>query len=140
MGNSSLIAIQKCNYDDILSLFLLQNTRMSRNYILLNTLPVSEQQCLILHTVSASDEEEIMNTVLKENKNIPIFIYGKNTNDESIVQKYLQLKSIGFQYVYVYLGGIFEWLLLQDIYGKDAFPTTTTENDLLKYKPISQRI
>ena len=29
---------------------------------------------------------------------------------------------------------MFEWLMLQDIYGKDLFPTTKKEVDLLKYK------
>ena len=35
------------------------------------------------------------------------------------------------------MGGIFEWLLLQDIYGDDQFKTTSRELDILKYKPIS---
>jgi hypothetical protein len=30
---------------------------------------------------------------------------------------------------------MFEWLLLQDIYGAAEFPTTKKELDLLKYKP-----
>ena len=34
----------------------------------------------------------------------------------------------------MYTGGIFEWLLLQDIYGKDEFPTTSEELDILKYR------
>ena len=42
-----------------------------------------------------------------------------------------------FNHVYIYLGGLFEWLCLQDIYGENAFPTTTHEIDLLKYKPRS---
>ena len=29
---------------------------------------------------------------------------------------------------------MFEWLMLQDIYGRDMFPTTKKEQDLLKYK------
>ena len=37
--------------------------------------------------------------------------------------------------VYLYLGGLFEWLLLQDIYGFDDFPTTSRQLDILKYKP-----
>jgi hypothetical protein len=35
------------------------------------------------------------------------------------------------------MGGIFEWLLLQDIYGKELFPTTKKEADLLKFKAPS---
>ena len=30
---------------------------------------------------------------------------------------------------------MFEWLLLQDIYGNDDFKTTQEELDILKYKP-----
>ena len=30
---------------------------------------------------------------------------------------------------------MFEWLLLQDIYGNDNFPTTSKDLDILKYKP-----
>ena len=33
-----------------------------------------------------------------------------------------------------YTGGLFEWLLLQDIYGSDMFKTTTEEVDHLKYR------
>ena len=29
---------------------------------------------------------------------------------------------------------MFEWLLLQDIYGNELFPTTSKELDILKYK------
>jgi len=36
--------------------------------------------------------------------------------------------------VYIYSGGLFEWLLLQDIYGSDLFPTTNDKVDFLKYK------
>jgi hypothetical protein len=43
--------------------------------------------------------------------------------------------NLGFQAVYLYVGGMFEWLCLQDIYGKDEFPTTTRQLDILKYKP-----
>jgi hypothetical protein len=30
---------------------------------------------------------------------------------------------------------MFEWLLLQDIFGEKEFPTTKKELDVLKYKP-----
>ena len=67
-----------------------------------------------------------------------IIIYGKNNNDETVIKKYNQLIKLGFINVYIYLGGLFEWLLLQDIYGKDEFPTTSEELDILKYRsPIS---
>jgi hypothetical protein len=36
------------------------------------------------------------------------------------------------------MGGLFEWLMLQDIYGYDEFPTTKKELDFLKYKAPSR--
>jgi hypothetical protein len=104
-------------------------------YLIINTLPVSEQHCLIANTILATDEENIINKFMKENKNIRIVIYGKNCNDETTNKKYQQLLSLGFYNIFLYTGGMFEWLMLQDIYGKDLFPTTKKELDLLKYKP-----
>jgi len=69
------------------------------------------------------------------NKNVKIIIYGRNCNDEKIYSKYTQLNSLGFYNLYVYCGGLFEWLMLQDIYGRNEFPTTKKELDILKYKP-----
>ena len=103
-------------------------------YLIINTLSHSDQQCLIINTTISTDEELIINKFLKENKNIRIIIYGKNCNDDSINKKYQQLYSLGFYNIYVYSGGMFEWLMLQDIFGKDLFPTTKKELDFLKYK------
>ena len=69
-------------------------------------------------------------------REINIIIYGKNSNDETIYKKYKQLQELGFTNIYVYPGGLFEWLLLQDIYGTEDFPTTTKELDILKFKPV----
>jgi hypothetical protein len=93
---------------------------------------------LIPGTISIKDEVDLINKHL--NKNIKIIIYGKNSNDNSIFKKYEQLLTLGFSSVYVYTGGLFEWLLLQDIYGTDEFPTTSDELDILKYKadPVLQ--
>ncbi len=103
-----------------------------KNYVMINTLAITEQECLIPGTVAVKDEETFINKHL--NKNISIIIYGKNANDDSIFKKYEQLLKLGFNSVFVYTGGIFEWLLLQDIYGKDEFPTTSEELDILKYR------
>ena len=48
--------------------------------------------------------------------------------------------ELGFHNVFIYPGGIFEWLLLQDVYGDedDAFPTTVKELDILRYKGCSE--
>ena len=129
MGNTQ--SIKKINYEDMQT--IMKNPEV---YFIINTLPVSEQQCLIVNTTLANDEEIIINKFMKENKSIRIIIYGKNCNDENVNKKYQQLLSLGFYNIFVYFGGMFEWLLLQDIYGKDLFPTTKKELDLLKYKPF----
>ena len=108
-------------------------------YILINTLDKSEQKCLIKGTINVDDEEKIINECINKNKyNIFIIIYGKNSNCMEIIKKYNQLKNIGFKYIYVYVGGLFEWLLLQDIYGNEIFPTNNTPlNGSLKFKPLT---
>ena len=112
----------------------LQSFINNKNYILINTLSESEQDCLIKNTINASNEVEIINNYIQNNKNINIVIYGKNSHDEKIVKKYSQLKSIGFTNLYLYIGGLFEWLLLQEIYGNAEFETTSKSYDILKYK------
>jgi len=37
--------------------------------------------------------------------------------------------------VAMYCGGLFEWMLLQDVYGSVEFPTTGREVDILKFRP-----
>ena len=129
MGNSQ--TIQKITFEDIQ--YVLKNNDI---YVLINTLNESEQSCLIQHTLSFKKEEEFINKFLKiGNKNIKFIIYGKNCNDDAVYKKYNQLYSLGFYNTYVYAGGLFEWLLLQDIYGEQEFPTTSKELDILKYKP-----
>lgn len=129
MGNSQ--SMQKVNFEDIQ--YTIKNPETN---ILINTLNDNEQECLILNTIKASNEEAIINQLLKNgNKSVKIIIYGKNSNDEKIYKKYNQLQSLGFYNIYLYVGGMFEWLLLQDIYGTTEFPTTKKELDILKYKP-----
>lgn len=105
-------------------------------HVLINTLSANEQGCLLPNTVDIGNEEQIINSFMKYGKrNIKIIIYGKNSNDDTIYKKQTQLQSLGFYNIYIYLGGLFEWLMLQDIYGDDEFPTTQKENDFLKFKP-----
>ncbi len=128
MGNTH--SIKKINFEDMQ--FALKNPEL---YLIINTLPLNEQQCLIIGTLDANLEEQTINELLKNNTNIRIIIYGKNCNDETTEKKYTQLTNIGFYNIYLYNGGLFEWLLLQDIYGNDIFPTTKKELDILKFKP-----
>jgi hypothetical protein len=66
-----------------------------------------------------------------------IIVYGKNSNDITILHKYEQLVKLGFTNVHIYTGGIFEWMLLYEIYGKDLFKITRYEIDILRYRPKS---
>lgn len=132
MGQSSSI-IKKINYEDI------QNR--NKNVLLLNTLSETKQACLIKGTIHAKDEERLINDYYKQGElRKTIFLYGEHSNDQSLNNKYNQLLSLGFTNIYVYLGGMFEWLCLQDIYGEDLFPTTSEVVDLLQYKPTSNLI
>jgi len=129
MGNSQ--STQKINYEDIQ--YVISN---SQTHLLINTLNESEQDCLIVNTTNIKNEEALVNRLIQSgSKNLKIIVYGRNCNDEKIYTKYNQLKSLGFYNVYIYTGGLFEWLMLQDIYGEKEFPTTKKELDFLKYKP-----
>lgn len=135
MGNS-VSSIKNINFEDMLS--FIERMSNNENTIIINTLPQSNQVCLIKGTISIDDEVKILNNQLNKDKNTNIVIYGVNACDNTIIKKYEQLIGLGFYNVFVYPGGLFEWLLLQDIYGFKNFPTTTKENDILKYK--GQRI
>lgn len=129
MGNSQ--STQKINFEDVQ--FVINN---SQTHLLINTLNENDQECLIKNTVNIKNEEALINKLLQNGKkDTKIIVYGRNTNDELIYKKYNQLRSLGFYNVYIYIGGLFEWLLLQDIYGDADFPTTKKELDILKYKP-----
>lgn len=130
MGNQS--SVQRLNFEDIQ--YVIKN---KDKYIIINTLLISEQTCLIPNTINHNSEETIINSLLSQNNDIYIIVYGKNSNDMSIYDKYEQLSKLGFRKIYVYPGGMFEWLCLQDIYSDELFPTTTTELDILKFKPNS---
>ena len=121
-------SVQKISFEDIAYL------KKYKKYYLLNTLDANQQGCLISGTLSITSEVEIINKAQK-NPDIYIIVYGKNINDESMCKKYTQLLGLGFINVFIYPGGMFEWLCLQDIYGKIEFPTTSDELDILKYKP-----
>lgn len=126
MGNEP--SCNKINFED------LQDVLFDNNVIIISTLPSDRQFCLVQGTRSITDEINVLNSSLEKNSNIPIVVYGENSCDKTVFEKYKQLINYGFSNVYIYTGGLFEWLLLQDIYGKESFPTTSSELDLLKYK------
>ena len=106
----------------------------NNDYILINTLSSNDQDCLIYKTIKYNEEEKVINDLLKNDINKNIVIYGKNCSDISALSKFKQLNNLGFKNVKIYNGGLFEWLLLQDIYGDDQFITTDKEIDILKYR------
>ena len=128
-GNSR--SIKKVNFEDIQQIFM-----TNQNSLLINTLSENEQSCLIKGTVSIRDEIRLINENMNRSS-IKIIVYGKNTSETSPYKKVEQLMGLGFYNVYLYPGGLFEWLCLQDIYGVEEFPTTSKELDILRYKPVS---
>ena len=109
MGNNQ--QKQKVNFEDVQ--FVIKN---ADNYLLIDTISENLRNCLIINTISIDKEELIINKLLNngDNKNIKIIIYGKNSNDDTPIKKYEQLLDLGFSNIYIYSGGLFEWLLLQD--------------------------
>ena len=127
MGNTT--STRKVNFEDVQ--YSMKNKNKS---LLINTLNTSRQDVLIKNTVSVNKEEELINQLIKSNQNINIIVYDENANAPNLMKKYEQLIGLGFINVFIYPGGLFEWLLLQDIYGYDNFPTSSQERDILKFK------
>tara|TARA_B100001093_G_scaffold497810_1_gene545166 strand:+ start:24 stop:452 length:429 start_codon:yes stop_codon:yes gene_type:complete len=127
MGNNT--STRKVNFEDVQ--FSMKN---KNKFLLINTLDSSRQEILIKNTVPIGDEEELINKLIKTNQNVNIIVYDENSNAPNLMKKYDQLISLGFVNVFLYPGGLFEWLLLQDIYGYENFPTTKQETDILKFK------
>jgi len=123
MGNQ---ITKKVSFQDV------QYAQSNERIILINTLPENEQSLLIYKTVPASQEIQEVERAIQVKHTI--IVYGKNSNDESIYVKYNQITKLG-GIVYIYVGGLFEWLVLQDIYGLELFKTTNKTLDILKFKP-----
>jgi len=123
MGNQ---IIKKVSFQDI------QYAQTNERTIIINTLSEQEQSILIFRTVAIASEIGQVENAIKLKNNI--IIYGKHSNDESIYVKYNQISKLG-GLAYIYIGGLFEWLLLQDIYGHELFKTTNKTLDILKFKP-----
>ena len=115
--------------------FEIMQEYISQKVLIINTLDSSKQDCLIAGTISYQEEESYVNSLLSDDKKVKIVVYGMNYLDKSVIKKTEQLIELGFTNIFIYVGGLFEWLLLQDIYGRDNFPTIGEELELLKFKP-----
>lgn len=132
MFNSNKINLNKTNigFEDVI------NAINNNLFLIINTLPIDKQNCLIKNTIPIEKEEIVINELINNyDYDKPIIIYGINNTDDSVIKKYNQLINIGFKKIFIYLGGMFEWLLLQDVYGKDEFKTNIYTKDILFYKP-----
>ena len=128
MGNQ--FSLSTYHFEDIQK----QIQNKNPDVILINTLEESQQQCLICGTLSIEDEIKKMNMLMKKRQNATVIIYGKNHCDSTVYKKYSQLRKTTHLKCFMYMGGLFEWLLLQEIYGHELFPTCGNEHDLLKYR------
>jgi hypothetical protein len=122
-------SINKINFKDV------QIAIRGPEFIIINTLALNEQDCLIKNTLRHDLEEKTINDLLNnyDFSGKKFIVYGKNSLDNSAEKKYKQLLTLGFVHVYLYSGGLFEWMLLQDIYGSDEFPTTKKVLDILRF-------
>ena len=137
MGNSES-SIKKVNFDDIINISKDSKELTKNNNILIHVMEKEDQELLIKNTLLIDEEIERINSILSFRKmDVTIVIYGKNTDDISkVIGKYRKLCDMGFSNVYVYLGGLFEWLLLQEIYGNDEIKTNNIcKKNILDYKP-----
>jgi hypothetical protein len=111
-------------------------TKNKATFLIINTMPITEQNCLIKNTISYQMEESTINSLIESlDFKRKIVVYGRNNCDPTVDVKCKQLGGLGFIEVYIYEGGMFEWMLLQDIYGMEEFPTSSKVLDILKYKP-----
>ena len=108
--------------------------KKENDIVLINTLPITRQECLIKGSLKAFHEVEYMNKLLKTNKNKEIIIYGIHHTDLSVISKYNQLKKLGFKNVHIYFGGMHEWLLLQEVFDVTNFQTDGYIKNIVDYK------
>lgn len=141
---SSTTKYNKVNFEDIQ--YFINNKRYNQyNIILLHSLESSNEKLLIKNSIPANQEEELINSIIENTnstykmENTYIFIYGKNNDDNKPYTKYDKLIQHGFsrENIFIYSGGLFEWLLLQDIYTFELFPTNIRVDDFLGYKQDS---
>ena len=131
------------SFEDVQAIINNTNNNNNNNkYLLINTLSNEYQKCVIRGTLPINQEETRINEIISGNAancdTVTIVVYGKNATDVSVYKKYEQLVKHGIANVRIYVGGMFEWLLLQDIYGQELFPTVGAcgvNLDILAYRP-----
>jgi len=118
--------------------------------LILSTMITQRGSPFILGTLSKQLEEVTLSAMLRTKRfNIPILVYGHNSFDKTVETMCNILLNRGFTHVFVYIGGMFEWLLLNKLYGNNACPIKCTccntptcwaKPDPLKFSPVVDRI
>lgn len=119
MGN----VVHKASFEDV-------EYAQEGHAVIISVLPEHET-VLIKGTVLPHDEVGRVEKAIARKEYI--IVYGRNSNDEAVYTKYDQLVKLGGRPL-VYPGGLFEWLLLQDIFG-ERLQTTAHTLDILRYRP-----
>jgi hypothetical protein len=127
MGNAES-QIKTVNFDNI----------KEGSMILIHVMDETDQNILIKGTLTIENEIKMLNSLLSASKqgSIWVVIYGRNTDDfPKVMKRYKQLCDLGFD-AFVYIGGLFEWLVLGELYGLNEFPLTKNDAvDILKFAP-----
>jgi hypothetical protein len=122
MGNA---CVPKANFEQV-------QEAIRQKAVLISVLGEKEQGVLLSGTQPLDLEVAAVQAAISSGATI--FVYGTNDHDPRAAAKCEQLEKLGAK-PRLYVGGLFEWLLLQDIYGAENFPTTAKTNQLLDYRP-----
>ena len=88
--------------------------------LLFNGLKKQYHSCVIPGTIPYSDMRKVIKNMSVEH--IPV-VYCANYSCNAS-HKFAEKKLGHLETVYIYSGGVFEWLLLQKKYGKKKYPTS----------------
>jgi hypothetical protein len=117
--------------------FVLQEVIARRpNTFCINILSEVDQAVLIGNSLTATEELHQFKQFLDtDDLEKTVIVYGRDYMQlDALKEKQKKLVEMGFRSVHIYPGGLFEWLLLQDSYGTEHFPTRGyPNNDLLQY-------
>ena len=94
--------------------FLGSNGKKGNFPLIEGTLPPEREESYINQLLDTLDIESLSDFL--------VVVYGQNATDKTVIEKARQLSALGFSSVCIYSGGMFEWCLLQDVYGSKEFP------------------
>lgn len=105
------------------------------DYILITTIKNTYNIPLIKGTLTPEKEEYAINKLIeKKNNSIKgIIIYGMNNQDISVIEKYKQLLKFNITSIYIYIGGLFEWTLLNKQHPNVFKLENEKENESFNY-------